>query len=88
MIRTPFFRPRWPRGHEALVALLVLLCLVCAQPSAFSASTNDSCVAGAAPTGVVLADFVGEVMGNRTRMIQIACILVAIGVFILTRSIK
>ena len=37
---------------------------------------------------MVVVGFFDDLMGNRTRMIQVACIFGAIGIFILTRTYR
>jgi hypothetical protein len=67
-------------GRAALVAALVVLCLVIGVAPVGAAEPG---VAAAAPLA-----FLNDVIGNRARMIQIACVIGAIGIFWLTRAIK
>lgn len=45
-------------------------------------------VAAAATYAVCPAAFWDSILGNQTRMIQVGLVIIAIGIFILTRSIK
>ena len=85
MLAAPFLR--LPSGRAILIALLVVLILAFSLTPAAAASVNET-AAISAPANIVVADFLGETVGNRTRMIQLACILGAIGIFILTRTIR
>ena len=79
-------RPEWLRGINCvLLAVLVLACLPC--PIAAAAVEVDPSVATPALGHVIFADFFSK-MGDRTRMIQVGCIFVAIGIFVLTRSYR
>jgi hypothetical protein len=80
----------WPLSRLCAVVLLLALCCLTAPPSAMAATVDSG-----APTAsaVVLASvpvvgWVNEVMGNRTRMIQIACVVGVIGIFFLTRHYR
>ena len=73
---------RLPSGRAAIVALLVMLCFVL---GAAPLSAAEPAAGVAAP--VPLA-FLNDILGNRARMIQVACVIGAIGIFWLTRSIK
>jgi hypothetical protein len=64
----------------AVVLILVLLCLVVA-PSAACAATEAPAVAVAAAP---LASTASEIMSNRGHMIQVTCVVVVIGIVLLT----
>jgi len=75
-----------PGRRVALATLLVVLCLLLCAPPVSAAEANETTVAAAPPVGMVVG-FVNDVVGNRTRMIQVGLVFVAIGVFLLTRAI-
>jgi len=75
-----------PGTRAALVALLAILCFVLAATPVSAAETCETTVGAAAPATIVVG-FVNDVLGNRTRMIQVGLVFVAIGVFLLTRAI-
>jgi hypothetical protein len=66
----------------------MLLCLTVAPTSAAAAPIQDAQIVSAAPAPGVVVGFFNDIIGNRTRMIQVACVIVAIGVFVLTRSYR
>jgi len=76
--------PRSISCARAVVLILLVLCCLAAPPTADAATSHAGALV--ASTGAVAS--VGGVMGNRTRMIQVTCIIVAIGIFVLTRSIR
>lgn len=67
----------------ALVLALALIFSLMVTPAADAAVSCAVPVATPAPVG-----WVSEVMGNRTRMIQIGCVMGAIGIFFLTRNYR
>jgi hypothetical protein len=74
------FPSRPLRGRAAIVAALVVLCcVICVAP----VGAAEPGVAAAAPLA-----FLNDIISNRARMIQIACVIGAIGIFWLTRAIK
>ena len=75
-----------PGKRAALAALLVILCFVLAVPAVSAGEATETAVGALAPVGIVVG-FVNDVLGNRTRMIQVGLVFVAIGVFLLTRAI-
>jgi hypothetical protein len=80
------FFDRSPLRITALLILIVAGFALVAGPVGAAPCCGDL-VLGAglfAPT----ADLSSELMGNRTRMIQVCCVVVAIGIFVLSRSIK
>jgi len=79
---------RPPSGQIVLVALLVVLCFACHPGNLAAAPIHEATLVAAAPCGVLVGSFLDEMAGNRTRMIQVGCAFVAIGVFLLTRSYR
>jgi len=75
-----------PGKRAALAALLVIVCFLLAAPPVPAAEANDTAIGAMAPLGMALG-FVNDILGNRTRMIQVGLVFVAIGVFLLTRAI-
>ena len=75
-----------PGRRAALAALLVILCFLLAAPVLWAAEPTEAAVGAAPPLGMVVG-FVNDILGNRTRMIQVGLVFVAIGVFLLTRAI-
>jgi hypothetical protein len=74
-------------GRVSIVLLLSAFFLFgIAMPVAAAPATAAGDVA--APGVLVWGSYFNEILGNRTRMIQVACVFVAIGVFVLTRSYK
>jgi hypothetical protein len=61
--------------------MVLALCCVWAVPSA-AAAPVASPVAGPVVGSVV------DIMSDRTRMIQVTCVAVAVGIFLLTRSYR
>ncbi len=74
--------PSLPPGAAPLIALLVVLL--------FAFLTNP--VAAASPNGttanVVFADLFHEFLANRSRMIQVAAVIVVVGFFLLTKNYR
>jgi hypothetical protein len=78
------FRSSGPARHAAVLLLLTLLCFgLAAAP--VSASTSDTPTLTAPAFASTVFD---DVFSNRTRMIQIACVVGAIGIFFLTMSYR
>jgi hypothetical protein len=79
---------------------LILLAALCLQPHSAAATVSPadelaspSVSAGASPGAVGSASsglfaFWNSILGNQTRMIQVGLVIIAIGIFILTRSIR
>jgi hypothetical protein len=79
----------WPVSRSCAVVLILLaLCYVLTPPCAVAATGDGvatcTCAAGAAP----VVGSISEFMGNRTHMIQVAAVLGAIGIFVLTRHYR
>jgi hypothetical protein len=74
-------------GRTAFVAVLVVLCFLLNLTPAVAAGTGEVS-AGSGPAASVTLAFISDIMGSRTRMIQIACVVGAIGIFFLTRSLR
>jgi hypothetical protein len=87
MFPAHIFSYRPPGGRATIVALLVMLCLF-APIGPAAAAANDGATVGTAPAGGLVLGFISDIMGNRARMIQIACVVGAIGIFFLTRSFR
>jgi hypothetical protein len=68
----------------AVVLILLVLCCLAAPPTADAAAQG----AGVMVASTTAVASIVDVMGNRTRMIQVTCVIVAIGVFVLTRSYR
>jgi hypothetical protein len=81
-MRAPFGLSRLTSGRAAVVALLVLLCLVLGA-APLSAAEPASGVAASLPLA-----FWNDILGNRARMIQVACVVGAIGIFWLSQAIN
>jgi hypothetical protein len=70
------------------VIALILLALCCAAaPTAAEPPAPAELGATAGAPALVLANLT-DVMGARARMIQVACVFVAVGIFLLTRSYR
>lgn len=94
--RLPFDERSCWRG----IVLIVLVCLLAGAPAAVvsaaapvAPASDDGdartpLLATAATNTVCLVAFWNSVLGNQTRMIQVGLVIIAIGIFILTRSIK
>jgi hypothetical protein len=83
------FSAPWPVSRSCAVVLILLaLCYVLTPPCAIAAPGDgvaaSTCAARAGP----VVGSIYEVMGNRTRMIQVAAVLGAIGIFFLTRHYR
>jgi hypothetical protein len=76
-----------PLGRAALVVLLVLLCLAIPVTRATANADAESPVVHA-PTGGVVLGFFDDVMGNRTRMIQVGAVFVVVGILLLRMSYR
>jgi hypothetical protein len=74
---------RFASSRAAFIAILVLLCLALSAAPVAAAGPGETAVSAAAPVA-----FINDIVGNRTRMIQIACVIGAIGIFFLTRSYR
>jgi hypothetical protein len=77
------FSPSRASRRVALVAILVVLCLSVLVAPAAAAGTSATAFAAAPPVA-----WMDDILGNRARMIQIACVMGAIGIFFLTRSYR
>jgi hypothetical protein len=71
-----------------LLLLIVVGFSMAAAPAGASMLCEESPFVTKSGMHVPAADFSTEVMGNRARMIQVCCVVVAIGIFVLSRSIK
>jgi hypothetical protein len=78
---------RPPHGWSAFVTVLVLLCLVAQVTPVAAAGAGDSFLTSS-PCCWGAPAFIGDILGNRTRMIQVACVIGAIGIVFLTRSMR
>ena len=77
---------RLAHGRAALVALLVVLCFALFVAPVAAAGSEEAAVR-AAPCPVVVA-FLNDILGNRARMIQVGCVFVAVGIFVLRMSYR
>jgi hypothetical protein len=82
------FRTRLARWAPCLITLLVLALCCVAAPAAAEAATVDAAALGSGAAGPVVVGSFLDVMGDRTRMIQVTCVVVAVGVFLLSRSYR
>ena len=75
--------PSW--GRWLVCLLLVAACLVIA-PAAGAASHDEPVVLAASSPSPLVADLFQEVVGNRTRLIQVSFLCILVGIFILWKK--
>jgi hypothetical protein len=74
--------------HAIVVALLLAFCLTGPGGLVAPAPAHAAGLHSAAPPTVTVGGYFQEFAGNRTRMIQVGCIIAAIGIFLLTRTYR
>jgi hypothetical protein len=75
--------PAWARWF--IYSLLIACCLLIV-PSGASAAPADASIHALAAPSPLFADLLQEVIGNRTRLIQVSFLFILIGVFILWKK--
>jgi hypothetical protein len=90
MTSLPIFGCRLGSGHTAVLALLVVLALTCYPNPLIAAQADNAAVlaSDASSSTLFAAGWVNDIMGNRTRMIQIACVFVVVGALLLRQKYR
>jgi hypothetical protein len=82
-MNTAAIPPPW--GHWFICSLLIACCLLLVPSGAAAAPADPGVHALAAPSPL-FADLLQEVVGNRTRLIQVSFLFILIGIFILWKK--